>query len=123
MSDETLEGFGDAVVWSDEAAGVVTLAVRGSLDLVLRPEVDAALDRLAAEPAREVTIDLAEVRFFGIDGCRLVAGALGAVGPDGRVRLRNVGSFERYLLTIAGLLGAVEVDGAGPDRPDPGRVA
>lgn len=123
MSDETFEDFGDAVVWSDGAAGAVTLAVRGALDLVLRPEVDAALDRLAAGRAREVTIDLAEVRFFGVDGCRLVAGALGAVGPDGRVRLRNVGSFERHLLAIAGLLGAVEVDGAEPGRPDPDRVA
>ena len=67
--------------WTDDA---VVLGLAGELDLAAADELEVAMRRLAATPARHIVVDLADLEFVDSSGLRALLRARETVVASGR---------------------------------------
>ena len=83
---------------------VTVLTVRGELDAYSAPMLDEAFDRVLADGARRLVVDLASVGFIDSSGLRSMIRARKQVGDEPEaLRIRNPQPATVRLLDITGL--------------------
>jgi anti-anti-sigma factor len=94
---------GPLEVDADLTAGTLTLVIRGDLDAVSTPSLDALLTQIQGRPPRRLVFDLGEVGFIDCAAARLIAGT-GRLLPRGqRPVVRHPGPLVRRMLELTGL--------------------
>ncbi len=86
--------------------GVLTISVRGELDLSTAPELEDPLDRALEEPEGSVLIDLSQCEFIDSTGIALIVRAWQRLqnGEDGRTLvICSQNNQVRRVLEITGL--------------------
>jgi anti-anti-sigma factor len=95
----------------DLAAGTLTLVIRGDLDAVSTPTLDALLAQIRGSPPLRLVFDLGEVGFIDCAAARLIAGA-GRLLPRGqRPVIRHPGPLVRRMLELTGLDARCDIEG------------
>jgi anti-sigma B factor antagonist len=115
--DPNLEGESAGFAWSTRREdGVLTIALKGELDLAAVPEFEDAIAETFAGREPLIVLDLGELEFIDSMGLRLLLGIRGAVGERaGRLLLARAPHPVLKLLQITGLVDWFEyVEGAPP---------
>lgn len=90
--------------------GTTVLTVSGDLDLGCRAEAEAVLERLQADGADDVIVDLSDLEFMDSTGVSSLLEMAHVVRRRaGRIRLRNASSRAMFLLDVRGGLGLFDV--------------
>ena len=91
--------------------GCHTLSLVGELDLVTAPELQATINRLCKDGAREIVLDLHELAFIDSTGLRVLLSARNrATAMGARISLARVGPSVERTLEIANLRNFFEFD-------------
>ncbi|MBM0240111.1 STAS domain-containing protein [Micromonospora sp. ATA32] len=84
--------------------GGACLRLAGELDMSTAPELNAAIDRLAAEGERQLLIDLTELTFCDSTGISAFVRGDNRVAADGGwLRLTGAGGRVQRVLQVTGL--------------------
>ncbi|MGH9103011.1 MAG: anti-sigma factor antagonist [Acidimicrobiales bacterium] len=96
-----------------------TLGVRGEIDLVTAPALEALVVAVTDRRPREVVVDLAGVTFLGASGLRVIASAAArlSAGGGGDLVVSSPSALHRRLFAITGLDEVARVEVARPERP------
>ncbi len=95
-------------VGARDGDGVVTVLVRGEIDLVTAPRLEAAFAAALAEAETGVVFDLAGVTYFGSEGIRALVAACGRATA---LELRRTVIVSRIVQRILELAGLEEIVG------------
>ncbi|MBY8874694.1 STAS domain-containing protein [Micromonospora sp. PLK6-60] len=105
------------VTYAPHDGGTARLRLAGELDMSTAPELNAAIDRLAAEGARQLLIDLSELTFCDSTGiAAFVRGDNLAAADGGWLRVTGATGRVHRVLQVTGLVGVLSYD---PDTADP----
>ncbi|MEV0157250.1 STAS domain-containing protein [Micromonospora sp. NPDC050686] len=105
------------VTYAPHDGGTARLHLAGELDMSSAPELNAAIDRLAAEGARQLLIDLSELTFCDSTGiAAFVRGDNLAAADGGWLRVTGATGRVHRVLQVTGLAGVLSYD---PGTPDP----
>lgn len=108
------------VTFGQRGGGPACLRLAGELDLATAPELNAAIDRLAAEGHRELLLDLAELTFCDSTGiAAFVRGDNLAAAAGGWLRLTGATGRVARVLQVTGLAEVLshEANVADPATP------
>ncbi|MFE9959859.1 STAS domain-containing protein [Micromonospora sp. NPDC005299] len=109
------------VTYGQREGGAACLRLAGELDLSTAPELNAAIDRLAAEGHRELLLDLAELTFCDSTGiAAFVRGDNLAAAAGGWLRITGATGRVARVLQVTGL---AEVLNYQSDAVDPATPA
>jgi len=89
--------------------GATTIVVKGELDLVTRPFLEARLARAAQDRPARLIFDLGGTHFMDCASARLIAAA-GNELPGGRPVIRRPGPSVRRILALTGLDAQCEIE-------------
>ena len=90
--------------------GRILLTVRGEIDLMTVPTLEAALEGAAAEPVGEIRVDLGKVDFMDSTGLRALVTIHHALDhPRRRLVIVSPSGPARRTLEISGLLSVLNV--------------
>jgi anti-anti-sigma factor len=98
------------------------LRLAGELDMSSAPQLNAVLDRLAAEGERHLLVDLSELTFCDSTGiAAFVRGENRAAAQGGWLRVTGATGRVERVLRITGLAEVLDyrVDPGGPPSPSP----
>ncbi len=90
--------------------GIRAIVVRGELDMNTTPELEAVFERVVAEPAGSVVLDLTDCEFIDSTGIALIVNAwqkLEKDGSDGRLVLCCGNHQVRRLLKLTGIESSI----------------
>jgi len=94
-------------------AGCHTLSLVGELDIATAPGLQATIDRLCEEGAREIVLDLHELSFIDSCGLRLIFTSAQLCERHGcDFSLTRVQPYAQRLFELAGVLGRLSFRGA-----------
>ena len=95
----------------DLTAGTLTFVIRGELDAISTPSLDALLTQIRGSPPARLVFDLGEVGFIDCAAARLIAGT-GRFLPRGqRPVIRHPGPLVRRMLELTGLDAHCDIEG------------
>ncbi|MCW3818104.1 STAS domain-containing protein [Micromonospora sp. DR5-3] len=105
------------VTYAQRDGGAAHLRLAGELDLSTAPELNAAIDRLAADGQRELLVDLSELTFCDSSGiAAFVRGDNRAAAEGGWLRITGATGRVARVLQVTGVaeLLRYEADVSGP---------
>lgn len=108
------------VTYGQRDGGPAYLRLAGELDLATAPELNAAIDRLAAEGHRELLLDLSELTFCDSTGiAAFVRGDNLAAAKGGWLRITGATGRVARVLQVTGLAEVLshEAEVADPATP------
>jgi anti-anti-sigma factor len=110
----SLDEFGVDVSFEGARA---LLRVRGEVDVLSAPELDAILDAVIEGGRRLVVLDLAELDFIGGAGLRVIAvGRNRLASSGGLLTIRSLSTNVRRLFDILGLMEAARLERPEADQ-------
>lgn len=99
--------------------GVGVIRVRGEVDCLEAPTLDAAAAQLLGNGARSLVIDCRDVGYIDSAGLQVLVGAYNrAHAQGGTVTVRQPSRFTYRLLRAVGLDTVLEVEGVPDPAPD-----
>ncbi|MCW3841352.1 STAS domain-containing protein [Micromonospora yasonensis] len=108
------------VTYAQRNGGTACLRLAGELDMSSAPQLNAALDRLAAAGQRQLLIDLTELTFCDSTGiAAFVRGDNRAAAEGGWLRLTGATGRVARVLQVTGLAEVLRYDAepSGPASP------
>ncbi|SCF23947.1 STAS domain-containing protein [Micromonospora mirobrigensis] len=106
-----------SVTYAPRDGGTACLRLAGELDMSTAPELNAAIDRLAADGHRHLLVDLSELTFCDSTGiAAFVRGDNRAAAEGGWLRVTGASGRVQRVLQVTGLSDVLRYD---PDTPDP----
>lgn len=115
MTGSDFGGFG-AVMGAD--AGQPVLGVRGDVDVLTAPMLDAMLGVLVQQEPSGIVLDLAALTFMDASGLRVIARIAARLGASGGVlRVRSAPTQTLRILEITGLSALVQIEASDPSGP------
>ncbi len=113
----SLSGFEVSVAFVGERA---VLGVRGEVDILTAPDLDALVDAVIDQGHRFVVLDLAALKFMDASGLRVIARAARRLNPAaGELVIRSPSRMVRRMLDITGLAAVVRLE---QPEPAPSRL-
>jgi anti-sigma B factor antagonist len=105
-----------------ERDGCHTLSLVGELDVATAPELQATVDRLCEEGAREIVLDLHEVSFIDSSGLRAILASRQRCARSGcDFSLTRAQPHAQHLFELTGLIGRLSFRGKSLARRLTGR--
>ena len=110
------------VTYAQRADGRACLRLAGELDMSTAPQLNAAIDRLAADGERHLLIDLTELTFCDSTGiAAFVRGDNRASAEGGWLRVTGASGRVERVLQMTGLAEVLRYDADTPDPASPFR--
>ena len=104
--------FGTTIAFVEERA---VLAARGEIDCITAPDFGAALDAVIDQGHAGVVLDVAQLKFIGAAGLRVIAVGASRLAIRGRtLAIRSPSPMLARLLDVSGLIGAVQLTPSAP---------
>ncbi|WP_319460950.1 STAS domain-containing protein [Micromonospora sp. RTP1Z1] len=108
------------VTYAQQDGGGVCLRLAGELDLSTAPQLNAAIDRLAADGERYLLIDLTALTFCDSTGiAAFVRGDNRASADGGWLRVTGAGGRVERVLRLTGLAEVLDYDADTPNPASP----
>jgi anti-anti-sigma factor len=95
----------------DLTAGTLTVLIRGDLDAISTPSLDALLTQILVSPPLRLVFDLGEVGFIDCAAARVIAGTGGMLPRGQRPVIRYPGPLVRRMLELTGLDAHCDTEG------------
>ncbi|MFG2054720.1 STAS domain-containing protein [Micromonospora sp. NPDC048930] len=100
--------------------GSACLRLAGELDMSTAPQLNDAIDRLAAEGQRQFLLDLTELTFCDSTGiAAFVRGDNAAAADGGWLRITGATGRVARVLEVTGLAEVLRYEADTPDTPSP----